>query len=635
MKRKRGNKKGKQKQSHVANVGKLNVKQDNAALEEEQDVDNAELDSEMSTAIESDEPPKLIIEQPQLADKPSGQGRVKVKLKSSKKIIQPHSDGQTHSDTDKSSSHLSLEKQGEVVDRLNEAYFLPKLQPTVSVYTSKKAGGIKIKSSMGVGLVSTPINHVSSPLQGQAERPSQFASDIHKSIGSSMSNESLQKERKFSHHNPRYNEEELNTALGVIRKIMKMDAAEPFNTPVDPVALGIPDYFDIIETPMDFGTICNNLEGGSTYRNSEDVYKDVQYIWENCSKYNNKGDYIVDLMKRVKKNFMKYWTAAGLYTNQSNRVKDAVFGQDTSREMPLEDVHEKGNILEAGGRMKDTIKSMSENVISPSLNASEGHQMGTMVPSSLEKMHAKGTHSKQKKRGRHGFNKHKSDCLCAVCVVRRRRKEREEIADVVEAQIDTSDGNMSQEFKQEETSLQNRSEDVSSNLGRSPYPDGDVNMEEQGQQTKLERIEKQGSPEQEMNELEEVEIQKGGDDNNFDQAQLGDGSGEEPNPQSRSEEMDDSPIMIQKQNSKDYTSPQHKDEAVEMRNLQQKHMMQQQTLLCKNLLLDRNPSIVKLCGALFPSHRKSVWSGPHSLGHRDSPVHKSSAIHAAVEMFMK
>ncbi|QHO08919.1 hypothetical protein HN51_067490 [Arachis hypogaea] len=36
-----------------------------------------------------------------------------------------------------------------------------------------------------------------------------------------------------------------------------------------------------------------------------DVYKDVQYIWDNCCKYNNKGDYILDLMRRVKKNFIK------------------------------------------------------------------------------------------------------------------------------------------------------------------------------------------------------------------------------------------------------------------------------------------------------------------------------------------
>lgn len=66
---------------------------------------------------------------------------------------------------------------------------------------------------------------------------------------------------------------------------------------------------------MDFGTICRNLESGVKYMNSEDVYKDVQYIWNNCYKYNNKGDYVMDLMKRVKKNFAKYWTAAGLYSD--------------------------------------------------------------------------------------------------------------------------------------------------------------------------------------------------------------------------------------------------------------------------------------------------------------------------------
>lgn len=73
----------------------------------------------------------------------------------------------------------------------------------------------------------------------------------------------------------------------------------------------------MIDTPMDFGTICKNLENNVKYMNSEDVFKDVQFIWENCYKYNNKGDYILDLMRRVKKNFSKYWSAAGLYNGQA------------------------------------------------------------------------------------------------------------------------------------------------------------------------------------------------------------------------------------------------------------------------------------------------------------------------------
>ncbi|KAM2812061.1 hypothetical protein COP1_044624 [Malus domestica] len=73
---------------------------------------------------------------------------------------------------------------------------------------------------------------------------------------------------------------------------------------------------EMADTPMDFGTICSNLEQGRKYNNSEDVFRDVEYIWNNCYKYNSKGDYILDLMRQVKKNFTKYWTAAGLCNGQ-------------------------------------------------------------------------------------------------------------------------------------------------------------------------------------------------------------------------------------------------------------------------------------------------------------------------------
>ncbi|KAE8727245.1 Detected protein of unknown function [Hibiscus syriacus] len=131
-----------------------------------------------------------------------------------------------------------------------------------------------------------------------------------------------QDESTLPQQDSRYNMKELKASLEVIKKIMKMDEAQPFNVPADPVASRKPDYFSVIDTPMDFGTICCNLENSTKYMNAEDVFNDVQYIWENCCKSNKKGEYIVYLMKRVKKKFMKYWIAAGLSIEQSRKIND-------------------------------------------------------------------------------------------------------------------------------------------------------------------------------------------------------------------------------------------------------------------------------------------------------------------------
>nr|BAJ94193.1 predicted protein [Hordeum vulgare subsp. vulgare] len=240
---------------------------------------------------------------------------------------------------------------------------------------AKKVGSIKIVSA---GLSSSAqdktqhmeVDEVDESLPSKQEpvlvtEESESASEPKNSQGSEIKQSALESQR---------DEKELAAALEAIKKVMKVDAAEPFNTPVDPIALGIPDYLDVIDTPMDFGTICQDLERGSKYMNSEDVYKDVQFIWDNCTKYNSKGDYIIELMKRVKKAFMKNWLAAGLYS----------------------DVQENGG------------------------NDNTGDEDAKVSSKSK---------SKQKRR-RPGNDRHKNDCACAVCQVTRRKKERDEFLSV-------------------------------------------------------------------------------------------------------------------------------------------------------------------------------------------------------------
>ncbi|KAK9287479.1 hypothetical protein L1049_015900 [Liquidambar formosana] len=308
MKRKRGHGKRKPKKPPVvgANEAHQNVvtlnKEDNSGLG---DFDAAEYDSVM----EADMPPTAGTDQPdkfansnldELVDKTVRQvfcGRAKVSHRTSKSDYQPTSDVPTQSDTGKNRQQLPSGKQVVVTEEMEDsANSLREIKVAISRNPSNKAGSIKRKSSRG--LVSSSINRTTNAEVEQGERPHP-------------------KEPNVPLLDPQYNMQELNAALAVIKKVMKIDAAEPFNVPVNPITLGIPDYFDVIDTPMDFGTICRNLENGVKYMNSEDVFKDVQYIWENCYKYNNKGDYIMELMKRVRKNFTKYWAAAGLYSEQS------------------------------------------------------------------------------------------------------------------------------------------------------------------------------------------------------------------------------------------------------------------------------------------------------------------------------
>ncbi|CAN6458424.1 unnamed protein product [Victoria cruziana] len=324
MKRKRGLKTKHKKSSVVGNVAPFAIA---SAKEDESVADDTCGDSEGALNYQSESGSPFLgageissdrhhgmEDIKEKATERPGYGRVRVKLKSSKSISLAQEPVQN--------SPVSL--NGDIIpnERFEDGTSLLSESETVSGKSSKKFGSIKIKSSRSSGTSSASFpDKQRVELQTVAEKT----------------------KLKEICKDPRYNERELTAALGVIKKIMKMDAAYPFNTPVNPVALGIPDYFDIIDTPMDFGTICAELELGKKYMNSEDVYKDVQYIWGNCYKYNNKGDYILDLMKRVKKNFTKYWTAAGLYSPKKGT--DVRQGDDRKANIS-EDAYGRSDVLD-------------------------------------------------------------------------------------------------------------------------------------------------------------------------------------------------------------------------------------------------------------------------------------------------
>ncbi|XP_008798221.1 bromodomain-containing protein DDB_G0270170-like [Phoenix dactylifera] len=69
----------------------------------------------------------------------------------------------------------------------------------------------------------------------------------------------------------------------ILDRLQKKDSYGVFSEPVDPNEL--PDYHDIIEHPMDFGTIRKKLSSGA-YANLEQFEKDVFLISSNAMRYN-------------------------------------------------------------------------------------------------------------------------------------------------------------------------------------------------------------------------------------------------------------------------------------------------------------------------------------------------------------
>jgi len=58
-----------------------------------------------------------------------------------------------------------------------------------------------------------------------------------------------------------------------------------FNTPVDPVALRLPDYYTIVTNPMDLGTVKTKLHS-MHYQSREQVCHDIRLVFCNAMKYN-------------------------------------------------------------------------------------------------------------------------------------------------------------------------------------------------------------------------------------------------------------------------------------------------------------------------------------------------------------
>lgn len=108
--------------------------------------------------------------------------------------------------------------------------------------------------------------------------------------------------------------------LSIIELLRRNPKSDPFLEPVDPIALNVPEYFDVVKNPMDISMLAKNLENGK-YSNSPsrktvekspmarmingNFRRDVELIFDNAMLFNPPDDWIHQTAASLKKTICK------------------------------------------------------------------------------------------------------------------------------------------------------------------------------------------------------------------------------------------------------------------------------------------------------------------------------------------
>ena len=99
----------------------------------------------------------------------------------------------------------------------------------------------------------------------------------------------------------------LKPCLTAIKEMARKKNGHLFGEPVDPLALDLPDYFEVIEDPLDLGTIQRTIEHGFYLQADRDgrsglrcVIEDVGVVWANALLYNKPESPVYQIAEEFK-----------------------------------------------------------------------------------------------------------------------------------------------------------------------------------------------------------------------------------------------------------------------------------------------------------------------------------------------
>jgi bromodomain-containing factor 1 len=113
----------------------------------------------------------------------------------------------------------------------------------------------------------------------------------------------------------------------------------PFTTPVDTVALNIPQYHRIVKKPMDFGSIAEKLKEGA-YTNAKQYYEDAKLVFTNCYVFNAPGDNVHQMGKQLEAAFDDLWAKKEQWIIDNAPPSEPASEEEESEEEDVEEARD-------------------------------------------------------------------------------------------------------------------------------------------------------------------------------------------------------------------------------------------------------------------------------------------------------
>lgn len=114
--------------------------------------------------------------------------------------------------------------------------------------------------------------------------------------------------------------EELRWCSVVYKELMKKQYEVfmfPFYKPVDPIALNIPTYFDIVKRPMDLSRIRQKLDENE-YTSCEEFESDVRLMFNNCFLFNPPASDVYVMSQKALELFNRKWNDKPMFGSRQS-----------------------------------------------------------------------------------------------------------------------------------------------------------------------------------------------------------------------------------------------------------------------------------------------------------------------------